>query len=197
MNQHFEKMRTTLEERFHAELSDWNGFAEFFHLQQLKDNEHWIKAGQSCEEFFYIAEGLVRIYYVDQEGNEVNEGFYEEGMLLGPISSFVSGAPCPYYIQTVEPATLLVANYPKFHDYALDKPEILNFEITFMHSLFVSNAKRDAKRLICNGEQRYRWFCKEYNHLLERIPQYHIASFLGMTPVSLSRLKKNQNREGK
>ena len=195
MDQHLVKMRATLEQRFNAEFSNWSGFAEFFHLQQLKENEHWIKAGQSCEEFFYITEGLVRIYYVDQEGNEVNEGFYEEGMLLGPISSFVSGAPCPYYIQAIEPVTLLVANYHKFHDYALDKPDILNFEITFMHSLFVSNAKRDAKRLICNGEQRYRWFYKEYNHLLERIPQYHIASFLGMTPVSLSRLKKNQNKE--
>lgn len=195
-DQHLAKMRTTLEERFKATMIDWESFIRFFHLQTLAEGEHWVRAGERCEEFFYISEGLVRIYYVDQEGSEVNEGFYEEGMLLGPISSFVSGLPCPYYIQTIEPATLLVANYHQFHAYALDKPEILNFEITFMHSLFVSNAKRDAKRLICNGEQRYRWFCKEYPHLLKRIPQYHIASFLGMTPVSLSRLRKTLSQSG-
>lgn len=190
MGPHFEKMRATLERQFGAALSDWSAFSMFFHLQNLEEGDHWVRAGDRCEDFFYILNGLVRLYYVDQEGNEINEGFYEEGMLLGPISSFVSGAPCPYSIQTLEPATLLVANYPAFHGYASDKPEILNFEIRFMHSLFVGNAKRDAKRMICNGEQRYRWFCREYSHLLERIPQYHIASFLGMTPVSLSRLRK-------
>ncbi len=187
---HFDKMRQTLEQRFQASLTDWVTFENFFHLQTLAEGAHWVRAGDACEDFFYISEGLVRLYYVNHEGNEINEGFYEEGMLLGPISSFVSGTPCPYYIQTLEPSTLLVANYHAFHGYAADKPEILNFEITFMHSLFVGNAKRDAKRMICNGEQRYRWFCREYAHLLTRIPQYHIASFLGMTPVSLSRLRK-------
>ncbi len=190
MEQHLEKMRRSLEQRFKAEISDWHAFNELFSLTTLKAGEHWVRAGDCCEAFFFISSGLVRIYYVDHAGNEVNEGFYDEGNLLGPISSFVSDAPCPYYIQALEDATLVEANYHAFHRYAQDKPEILNFEITFMHSLFVSNAKRDAKRLLNNGEQRYRWFYREYAHLLDRVPQYHIASFLGMTPVSLSRLRK-------
>lgn len=190
MEPHFDKMRQTLEKRFGTPLKDWEAFIKLFHVQTLAEGEHWVRAGEPCEDFFHISEGLIRLYYVDHEGNEINEGFYEEGMLLGPISSFVSGTPCPYYIQALEPSVLAVANYHEFHGYAANEPEILNFEIRFMHDLFVSNAKRDAKRLICNGEQRYRWFCREYAHLLERIPQYHIASFLGMTPVSLSRLRK-------
>ena len=145
--------------------------------------------------FFYISEGILRLYYIDHEGNEVNEGFYDEGELLGPISSFVNGSPCPYYIQALEPANLVVANYHQFHAYGFDRPEILRFEITFMHNLFVRNAKRDGKRLLGNGEQRYRWFCREYPQFLERVPQYHIASFLGMTPVSLSRLRKQINQQ--
>lgn len=191
LDQHLAKMRASLTARFAADLNDWDRFVGFFHLQTLAENQHWVRAGELCEEFFYISEGLVRIYYVDQDGNEVNEGFYEEGKMLGPISSFVHGSPCLYYIQAIEACTLVVANYPQFHAYAEDKPDILRFEITFLQSLFLSNAKRDAKRLTSRGEQRYRWFCREYAHLLERIPQYHIASFLGMTPVSLSRLRKN------
>lgn len=187
---HFLKMRTTLEQRFKAELSDWDGFLELFHLQFLDYGEHWVRSGERRDEFFFISEGLLRTYYVDQDGTEVNEGFYDAGMLLGPISCFISGSPCLYYIQAIEPCILVAVNYHQFHRYAQDKPAILNFEITFMQSLFVSNAKRDAKRLINNGEQRYRWFCREYAHLLERIPQYHIASFLGLTPVSLSRLRR-------
>jgi len=190
VNLHLSKMLTMLENQFNANLTEWEKFLDFFRLQQLEEGEHWVRVGELCEEFFYISEGIVRIYYVDQEGNEVNEGFYDEGKLLGPISSFANGAPCQYFIQAIEPCTLVVANYPQFHAYAYDKPELLRFEITFMQGLFVSNAKRDAKRLLSNGEQRYRWFCREYPHFLERIPQYHIASFLSMTPVSLSRLRK-------
>lgn len=193
MNQHISKMQSTLEKKFKAQLSEWERFLDFFHVQQLSEGEHWIRAGEPCEDFFYISEGILRLYYVDQDGNEVNEGFYDEGEMLGPISSFVSGTPCPYYIQAIEPASLVVANYHQFHAYGLDDPELLRFEITFMHHLFVRNAKRDAKRLLNNGEQRYKWFCKEYPHFLERIPQYHIASFLGMTPVSLSRLRKKSS----
>jgi CRP-like cAMP-binding protein len=188
---HFEKMKVTLQQQFSATIEDWDGYVSFFEEQALAPGEHWVKAGELCSDFFYIADGLVRLYYIDAQGNEVNEGFYEEGSLLGPISSFYEETPCPYYIQAIEPCTLLVANYQKAHAYAADKTDVLEFEIRFMHRLFVSNAKRDAKRLISNGEQRYKWFCKEYAHLLDRIPQYYIASFLGMTPVSLSRLRKS------
>lgn len=190
MDQELVKFRETLKRRFNASFADWPHFIELFSRETLAAGVHWVRAGERRNDFFYIADGLVRIYYVDQAGNEVNEGFYEEGMLVGPVASFVSDTPCSFFIQAMEPTTLWVAHYPRFHTFALDKPDILNFEITFMQSLFVSNAKRDAKRLLCSGEQRYLWFCREYPHLLERIPQYHIASFLGMTPVSLSRLRK-------
>lgn len=190
MDHEIAKIRATLERLYNATFDDWPHFFELFSRETLDAGAHWVRAGQRRDDFFYIADGMMRVYYVDHDGNELNEGFYAEDMLLGPVASYVSNAPCPFFIQAMEPVTLWVANYPRFHTFALDKPDILNFEITLMQSLFVSNAKRDAKRLLCSGEQRYLWFCREYPHLLERIPQYHIASFLGMTPVSLSRLRK-------
>lgn len=194
MDPHFTKMLSSFELKFNAQLSDC---IDIFSLQHIQEGEHWIKAGDICEDFFYISEGILRLYYIDHEGNEINEGFYDEGELLGPISTFVNGSPCPYYIQALEPAYLVVANYHQFHAYGFDRPEILRFEITFMHNLFVRNAKRDGKRLLGNGEQRYRWFCHEYPQFLERVPLYHIASFLGMTPVSLSRLRKQISSQEK
>ena len=77
----------------------------------------------------------------------------------------------------------------KYHIYNLFNlfpPEPLIFNVTRKKEL----TRREARLLLGNAEQRYRWFCKEYPELLERIPQYHIASFLGITPVSLSRLRK-------
>ncbi|SFI31939.1 cAMP-binding domain of CRP or a regulatory subunit of cAMP-dependent protein kinases [Collimonas sp. OK307] len=190
MDREIGEMRRVLERQFKATITDWPELIKLFSCEALEAGAHWIRAGQRRDVFFYIAQGLLRIYYIDQNGKELNEGFYDERMMLGPVASFVSDAPCPFYIQALEPTTLWVASYPRFHTFAMDKPDILNFEITFMQNLFYSNAKRDAKRLLSSGEQRYRWFCREYGHLLERLPQYQIASFLGMTPVSLSRLRK-------
>lgn len=190
-------MQATVRTMFNTDFTEWPELQDFFFIQELKEGEHWVRTGDMCNEFFYISEGLVRIYYVGQDGNEINEGFYEEGKFLGPISSFVHGTPCQYNVQAIEPCTFVVANYLKFHEYALDKAGILNFEVSLLQNLFLTTVKRDAKRLLSGGEQRYRWFCKEYPHLLERIPQYHIASFLGMTPVSLSRLRKNLGKEKK
>jgi len=91
LDQHLAKMLSTLQKQFNANLTEWEKFLDFFHLQTLTEGEHWIRVGESCEEFFYISEGIVRIYYIDQDGHEVNEGFYDEGKLLGPISSIGTG----------------------------------------------------------------------------------------------------------
>ena len=187
-----EHIRQTLEAHFHVRFADWPQFLQQFSRETLKEGAHWVRAGDRCSDFFYISDGLLRVYLIDPQGQEITEGFYEPGMLLGPIASFLGDGdtPCPFHVQAIAPSTLWVANYPRFHRYAADKPDLLNFEITFLQDLFVRNAKRDAKRLLSNGEARYRWFCTEYPHLLDRVPLYQIASFLGMTPVSLSRLRR-------
>ncbi len=183
-------MKQSLETQFQVSVSGWEGFFELFSLKKLDANEDWVKAGENCQQFCFIVSGLMRIYYIDHAGNEVNEGFYEAGQLVGPISSMVSNDPCQYYIQALESSDLLVADYHKFHEVGFDQPEWLRFEIKFMQQIFLRSARRDAKLLLGSAEQRYRWFCNEHPDLLKRIPQYQIASYLGMTPVTLSRLRK-------
>lgn len=191
-SQEAELFRQTLEERFHACFADWPQFLQQFSRETLKEGAHWVRAGDRCSDFLLISAGLLRVYLIDQQGREITEGFYEPGMLLGPLVSMVGEGdrPCPFHVQAMAPSTLWVSNYPRFHRYAMDKPDVLNFEIAFLQDLFVRNAKRDAKRLMSNGEARYRWFLSKYSHLLDRVPLCQIASFLGMTPVSLSRLRK-------
>ncbi len=190
LNQQLEVMKQSLETQFQAVVSDWEGFIELFSPKILQANENWVKAGDHCSQFCFIVSGLMRIYYLDPAGNEVNEGFYDAGQLVGPISSMVSNEACQYYIQALEPSELLVADYRQFHELGYNKPEWLRFEIKFMQQIYLRGARRDAKLLLGSAEQRYRWFCKEYPDLQKRIPQYQIASYLGVTPVTLSRLRK-------
>jgi CRP-like cAMP-binding protein len=183
-------IKIACEQQLAIKLDDWYSFTQYFSARELQAQQHWIQAGDICTDLCFILEGLVRIYYIDQAGNEVNQHFYQANEVIAPVDALVSKEPCQYFIQTLEPTRLMVANYNQLSQAGEGNPELLRLEIKMLQTIFIKSARREAQLLLGNAEQRYRWFCKEYPELLERIPQYHIASFLGITAVSLSRLRK-------
>jgi CRP-like cAMP-binding protein len=184
------KIQNACEQEFAIILKDWSNFTQHFSARELQPQQHWVQAGDICTDLCFILEGLLRIYYIDQAGNEVNQHFYQVNEVIAPVDALISKEPCQYFIQALEPTRLMTANYNEFSQTGEKNPELLRLEIKMLQAIFMKSARREAQLLLGNAEQRYRWFCKEYPELLERIPQYHIASFLGITPVSLSRLRK-------
>ncbi len=190
LNKDQNRIKIACEQQLAIKLNDWHTFTQYFSPRDLTTQQHWIQAGDTCTELCFILEGLIRIYYIDQAGNEVNQHFYQANEVIAPVDALVSKEPCQYFVQALEPTRLMVANYNELSKAAGNNPELLRLEIKMLQTIFMKSARREAQLLLGNAEQRYRWFCKEYPELLERIPQYHIASFLGITPVSLSRLRK-------
>ena len=184
------QLQRAFEQQHQTTIKDWDLLAEKFHYREMDALEHWINAGDFCVELCVILEGLLRVYYIDQAGNEVNQHFYQANEVFAPISAIISNEPCQYYIQVLEPVKLMLADYNELHEVASENPDWLRLEIKMLQTVFLKNAKHEAQLLMGNGEQRFKWFRKEYPELLERLPQYHVASFLGITPVSLSRLRK-------
>jgi len=186
------QLQNSFQKNFSIQLQRWDVLLPLFSAQAFLSQTHWIQAGDTCNELCFILEGLVRIYYIDQAGNEVNQHFYQANEVIAPVDALVSKEPCQYFVQALEPTRLMLANYNEFSKAGDHDPELLRLEIKMLQTIFIKNARREAQLLLGNAEQRYRWFCKEYPELLERIPQYHIASFLGITAVSLSRLRKKK-----
>lgn len=185
-----QRLQQAFEHELGTELQEKHPLVSKFQHREMSAQEHWIQAGDLCNELCFILDGLLRVYYIDDAGNEVNQHFYQANEVIAPISAIISDEPCQYYIQALEPSKLMLADYNKLYDYGNENPEWLRLEIKMLQRVFVKNARHEARLLLGNAEQRYKWFCKEYPELLERLPQYHIASFLGITPVSLSRLRK-------
>ncbi|SFD38777.1 Crp/Fnr family transcriptional regulator [Pseudoalteromonas denitrificans] len=183
-------LKTVFEKKIDCHFNDWSAFSEKFHLKTFTTNEHWIKAGEFCDDMCFILKGILRVYYIDRSGNEINQHFYQANEVLSPISALISDEPCQYYIQALEPCELMLANYHDLNNISIVQPQWLQLEVKLLQTVFIKNAKREAQLLLGNAEQRYKWFLKEFPELNEKLPQYHIASFLGITPVSLSRLRK-------
>lgn len=186
----YQQLKCNLQKQINGSFNDWPRFSEQFKHIKLSENQHWIKAGDYCEDICFILNGLLRVYYIDSNGNEVNQHFYQANEALAPISALISGQPCEYYIQALEPVDLMLANYSNLNTLTGDKTQWLQLEVKLLQTVFIKNAKREAQLLLGNAEQRYKWFIKEFPELIDKLTQYHIASFLGITPVSLSRLKK-------
>lgn len=157
----------------------------------LPRGEVLMRAGSAVEGFYIIAEGLVRYFYVTSDGKERNKAFFRESQFIGSLSAYLTQQSVPFTIQALEPCRMyrislgLLDTLKAEHEAATER-----WISAIARELFVRNEQREAVLLTANAEQRYNWMLAHEGWLVERVPQYQLASYLGMDPVSLSRLKK-------
>lgn len=147
-------------------------------------------AGEASDGFYVIADGLVRYFYADADGKEWNKAFFREGQFIGSLSAYLTQRPLSFNIVAMEPCRLYRLPLPLVEslkrDHANEVERVIN---AIARELFVRNEQREAVLLTGNASQRYNWMLTHERWLLDRVPQYQLASYLGMDPVSLSRLK--------
>ena len=128
-------------------------------------------------------------FYITPEGKELNKGFYGENYIAGNLTAIILNEHSRFAIETLEPCRLVAisADLAETGGGHCD-----SWERLFTHSckmLLARNERREAELLTLSPAERYRQFVKNFADYLDRIPQYHIASYLGINPVSLSKFK--------
>jgi CRP-like cAMP-binding protein len=173
--------------------SEWAYFVPHLAERRFEKSDYLIRAGDVADNFYFILEGLVRLFYSTEDGKEFNKGFAMENGYAGSFHSLVLQAPCGFSVQALESTQ------------ALALPNRLLRELYERHSCWERLGRRNAENLaivkearekellLDSLETRYRRFLKEYPGLADRIPQYHIASYLGVTDVALSRMRRKIN----
>jgi CRP-like cAMP-binding protein len=156
----------------------------------VERDELLVRAGENSGSIYLLQSGLIRLYYTDSEGRERNKAFYGAGAIAGPVSAILSSRPASFSIQVLEPGQLIRANLTQLLDLAPHHPSLGRMVIKLLADAFMRNEEREALLLTCNAEQRYQWLLQHQADLVERIPQYHLAAYLGVDAVSLSRLKR-------
>jgi CRP-like cAMP-binding protein len=159
-------------------------------LQRLDKDDFLIRAGDRSRHIFFIHSGLLRLYYTSADGKERNKAFYGPGQVAGAVSAAISGTPASFSIQALEPAVLARADFDQLYRHAHRQPELSRVVIGLLAEAFIRNEQREAMLLTCSAEARYQWLIDNQPELLRRLPQFHIASYIGVDAVSLSRLKR-------
>lgn len=148
-----------------------------------------VRAGDRDDSLFLLDAGLVRLYYTTPDGRERNKAFYREDQVTGAVSAALTGSAAPFSIQSLEDTAALRCRFPDLLAAAERGPVMARVFRELLADAFIRNEQREAILLTGNAEQRYRWLLQSEPELIGRVAQFHLASYLGIDAVSLSRLK--------
>jgi CRP-like cAMP-binding protein len=159
-----------------------------FESKNIRKKTSLLKAGKTAKEIYFIVEGCLRLFY-EKDGEDISAYFFTEGMFAGAYDSFITQKASRHSIETLEECQVLSISYLAFQDMFVTFPRMNEFVRRVLEERFVALHELFTAQILDSPEERYINLQKNRPDLINRIPQHQIATFLGITPVSLSRIR--------
>lgn len=160
-------------------------------IRSFKKNEIFVKEGQFSKKAYFIITGSARAYYY-KDDKDVTDWFAFESEFICPIVSLFSNKPSPHYLQTLEDSTLAEISKETLDELTKTHRELEKLMCAIITETMLKQQKRISSILFYSAEDKYKQLLQEYPNILSRIALTHIASHLGMTLETLSRVRKLQ-----
>ncbi|HLA57116.1 MAG TPA: Crp/Fnr family transcriptional regulator [Puia sp.] len=161
-----------------------------FYPDKIAKNAFLLKAGKVCNESHFIESGIIRSYTFDLEGNEVTTAFYSKNMFTSDLLSFFKRTASKEYIQAITDCEIWSTTYEDMQDSFHSFPEYREFGRLNIINQYGMLKQRMLSVLQETAEQRYDALMNTDPELLQQVPLKYIASYLGITDTSLSRIRK-------
>lgn len=158
----------------------------------VKKKKDLLVPGDVCRSVYFITSGAVRSYHVDEKGVEHIFQISLENSWISDLESFFSQKPSNYYIESIEPSTLLRISYERLETLYAEVPKLERYFRILFQRAYLNALQRLNSTMWDTAEERYNDMIKENCSILQRVPQTYIASYLGITPESLSRIRKKK-----
>ena len=158
---------------------------------QLENKIQFVTEGKVCRNLFFVETGATHTFIIDKKGETHTVQFGFEGYWIGDMYSFFSGNPAIFNVETLEPTVLYAMTYADFEKACGQIPKFEMFFRILVQNGYLSSLQRIAKSFSEDAEQRYLTLIKNNPDLPQRVPQYLVASYLGIKPQSLSRIRQN------
>ncbi len=159
-------------------------------VRRLRRREHLIQPGQVSRNMQFIAAGSMRCYHVDEKGQEHTLQLGIENWWINDLYSYLTGEPSRLYVQAIEAATVIQLHRSRLDDLYKRVPAVSDFFRVKFQQAYVHLQRRTMDAMSTDAYTRYTDFIREYRNIEQRVPQYMIASYLGITPEFLSHLRK-------
>lgn len=160
-----------------------------FTFRQVAKKFQLLQEGKIAKELYFIVKGLVRLFYT-KAGEEITGYIFKEGLFASSYESFLRQTPGIQTLETLEECGLLVINYSRLQLLYEEVPKMHIIARKVVEQRFISAQLMLSSFILDSPEERYKKFEQEHGDILLRVPHHIIASYLGITPVSLSRIRK-------
>lgn len=164
--------------------------ADHFTFKELSKGEFLLKAGRISDEYMFLASGLMRAFAIDTEGNEVTTAFYSANGVVFEVSSFFNRKPASESIQALTACSGCCINYNELNNLFHTMPEFRDFGRSILVKGFSTLKDRMLSTITETAELRYEKLLVSAPEILQHAPLKYIASYLGVTDSSLSRIRK-------
>ena len=168
---------------------EWQDILSYWKPLEFKKNEHLTQAGQIEPYFYFVEKGIQRLYFLDK-GLEHILGFSYDGDFSGLFDSFLHQSPGELNLQAISDSQLLAINFQDYTTLINRYRKLERWAYQFLVDILVGRLKREIEMLSCPAEERYRNLLHRSPHVIQQIPYKYLASYLGMTPETFSRMRK-------
>jgi CRP-like cAMP-binding protein len=165
---------------------------KYIETHQFKKKEFILQDRKVCNHLYFVEKGCLRMYFINQKGIEQITQFALDGWWISDFQSFVNKTPSDYYIQTIEESAIVSISNQNLDKLLIELPQIERYFRIIMQKA-VAGAQHRSKLLYeMSKEEFYIHFSTSFPEFMLRVPQYMIASYLGLTPEYLSELRKKK-----
>ena len=184
-----EEIKKFIDHIYPMNSSDWNFFSSKLFQEKFKKKSTLIKVGEIEDHLSFISEGIVR-YYIPQEENDLTFGFLFENQFVTAYDSLITQSISSYQIETLTDTILWRISYKDLQEVYEKTESGHNIGRRMAESMFLIKSKREIALLSKTAEERYLDLFKERPELIKQIPLKYIASYIGVSPQALSRIRK-------
>lgn len=169
--------------------------ADQFKYKEIKKGQLFLKEGRVADEYLFLEKGFIRSYLFDTEGNEITLNFYLPGELVFEVASFFQRIPSQENFEAVEDCIGWALTYEKLNNLFHTLPEFREFGRSVLVKGFAAFKLRTLSMMNKTAEERYEMLISSRPQIFHHASLKHIASYLGITDTSLSRIRKSFSKK--
>lgn len=164
----------------------------FFDFHTYRKKEILLFAGKRCDKLFFVSKGCLQLYFIDNLGNQKTTQFAIENWWLTDFLAFQNQHPSNFYIETVEHSEILSISFSKYQALLVQFPKMEKYFRTIYETAYGAALMRLKYNNSYSKEETFFRFRENFPAFVQRVPQYLLASFLGLTPEYLSEIKRKK-----
>jgi CRP-like cAMP-binding protein len=178
-------------DKIKKDKSRWDQFQDLFNVKQITSKTVLLHEGDISKHVHFIKKGCLREWF-NKDGKEITFQFFFEGQAVASIDSFLNQQPSVYTIESIEPSSIVTFSKDQIEEIFQLFPEFKEGFQELMYKRFRNYANLFLSRIKDSPRERYEDLILNHPEIIKRVPQHYIASYLGITPISLSRIRNRK-----